>query len=165
MLQARFSYEDGTYVEHPFCHFVLQDGTVIDSCYEHHSFPTAQNVTLTVTDLDTGATGQDEQGVQGPGTLDVTLDVASDGLSILWEAHALYDGTVDTTPISIAITPSENVIVEDSRVFLKTTGTVNVTEAGTYTVEASTGISFADVGGCGAFTHKTIEVTCNSDDH
>lgn len=164
-LRARFSYEDAREVLHPSCQFALADGTVLDSCFTYYPFPTAQNVMLTVTDLDTGASGQFEQVVQGPGSLDATLEVASDGLSISWEGHSIYGGVADQLNVDISITPSENVIVDDASIFTHTTGTVNVTAAGTYTVRLGTGISFADVGGCGKVIEKTIEVVCDGDAH
>ena len=160
--EGHYGYTDGTVIENPICRYDFSDGTYAEGCRVSHSLPTAVDVVFTVTDPATGATGSSSEGnVIGPRSFDTSLAVTTDGLSISWETHAIYGDSPDVGNTHISITPSENVIVEDPSILFDSTGTVAVTAAGTYTVRVDAAINFGDVGGCTAFTEKTIEVVCN----
>jgi len=160
-LEGHWGYTDGRPLPNNIeCRYDFGDGTSEDTCFATHSFPAAQVVTFTVTDLDTGATASSSEAVIGPRSLDATLDVTTSGLSISWEAHGYYDGVIGTD-IQLSFDPADKVIIEDPSILRQTTGTVRVTEAGTYTVEVATGVSFGEEGGCRFAISRTVEVICN----
>jgi hypothetical protein len=168
--EATTAYSDGTPVASPVCHYDFGDGTSGDSCSAVHSYATGPgdsltnaNVTLTVTDAATGATATFTDVVLPPGNFDASLNASSDGLTISWEKHAFYvDGEIGVGPISIE--PAQNVIVDDPSVLQQGTGTVRVTEPGTYVVRAHAAI-FPGVQNCEADLEQTVEVTACSTMH
>ena len=159
--EGRFGYVDGTEIENALCRYEVGGSVVAETCYAEIPLPTAQEVVLIVTDPVTGAVARFEEIVQGPKSFSTDIKVASDGTSITWEAHTDYGGVADVGNVQITITPSENVIIDDPSVLRQLTGTVRVTQPGTYTVRVGASIQFAELGGCGASVEKTIEVTCD----
>jgi len=122
-------------------------------------------VTFTVTDLDTGAVGMFSEFVQGPASFGTTLGVSTSGSTLSWEAHNDYGGVLDVGVIQIRISPSANVVVADPTVLNQFSGSVTVTEPGTYTVTAFGILQFGEVGGCGAEAVQTIHVACDDTMH
>ena len=62
-------------------------------------------VTLTLTDLDTGAVGTHTDAVEGgPASFSTTLAVTTNGLDLSWDAHNIYGGFVvdGTSVISVS---------------------------------------------------------------
>ena len=158
-LVGRFAYADGTVPENVSCRFTHADGTVLsDQCFAWPSMEVGALVTLTVTDLDTGAVGSAVDFAQGPASFGTTLTVSTSGSTLSWDAHTDYGGVLDVGSIRISISPSANVIVPDPTVPLERAGSVTVTEPGTYTVTAEGSIQFGEEGGCGATAVQTIEV-------
>jgi hypothetical protein len=167
--EAASTYSDGTAIANPICRYDFGDGTFGDSCSVVHSYvdgpgsslPSA-NVTLTVTDPATGATATYTDIVIPPGNFDAFLNASSDGLTISWEGHAYYvDGEVGIGPVSIE--PADKVIADDPSA-LPGTGTVRVTEPGTYVLKAHAAI-FPGVENCEADLEQTVEVTACSTAH
>ena len=168
--EATSAYSDGTAVANPVCRYDFGDGTFGDSCSAVHSYATGPgnslttaNVTLTVTDPATGATATYTDLVLPPGNFDAFLFASSDGLTISWEGHAYYvDGEVGIGPISIE--PADKVIIDDPTVLQQGTGTVRVTEPGTYVIKAHAAM-FPGVENCEADLEQTVEVTACSTAH
>ncbi|HEY5928319.1 MAG TPA: hypothetical protein VIV11_41810 [Kofleriaceae bacterium] len=164
--EGHYGYTDGTQVENPICRYELTDGTVFsNTCGALHPFPTSEVVVFRVTDPATGQIATFEEGVRGPAALDATLEVASNGLSISWDAHSVYDGVVDAGSVRIAIEPSDKVVIADPAVLSQTSGSVTVTEAGTYTVSVTALITFGEHGGCNTTVERTVDVICADDPH
>jgi hypothetical protein len=163
ILEGHSGYTDGTPLDNPICRYDFADGTSVDSCGAFRSFPASEVVVFTVTDPATGQVARHEEGVIGPRTLDVTLDVASNGMSISWDALGTYgDSPID---VMIEIEPADKVIVDDPTVFFRSTGTVRVTSTGTYTVTASTRVQFGEHGGCFDSIERRVDVICNDNMH
>ena len=161
LFEGHYGYTDGRQVTNPICSYELRDGTVFaDTCFAVHPFPTADVAVFRVTDPANGQVATFEEAVRGPLSFAATLDVTSNGLSISWDAHAIYGDVVDAGSTLITIEPSDKVIIDDPAVRAQTRGTVAVTEAGTYTVNVHAAIGFGDEGGCTAFVERTIDVTC-----
>jgi hypothetical protein len=162
--EGAYSYADGSPVSNPICHYDFGDGTSAATCDAVHLFaaPPA-NVTFTVTDPATGATGSFADTVIPPGVFDAWLIPSTDGLSISWEAHAFYtDGYVGIDHVSIE--PADKVILDDPSVLNQGVGTVRVTEPGTYVITLHAAI-WPGVEGCYVDYAQTVEVTCNGDGH
>ena len=80
-----YAIDAGNIVPDVDCHWDFGDGTTGDGCIIEHSFPSLVNVTLTVSDPVSGATGSYvETGVIGPPSFDASLDVIGSGLALSW---------------------------------------------------------------------------------
>ena len=159
-LMGRVFYADGPLVETATCHYDFGDGTSAFGCFQVHSFPTQRPVTLTARDPATGAIASYTETVVGPRNLTATLDVTTDGLTISWDATALYgDNTID---VHLSFEPADKVIIDDPAILMQPTGTVRVTEAGAYKVTNHATVSFGEVGSCGTFAEQTVDVTCEA---
>jgi hypothetical protein len=146
------------------CQFQFADGTTSDGCAVTRSLPDLEPVGLLLQDDVTGAKLQLQDFVSGPASFSVNLDVSTDGDSITWHAHPLYGSAVDVSEASVhvTITPYENLVVADPSIFDQRDGTVPTIASATYTVSADAGITFGDVGGCGAHSEVTLDVVCGS---
>jgi hypothetical protein len=157
-IEGHFGYSDGSLADNVTCQLLFEDGTSVEGCFAVHSFAEPQNVTLIATDSVTGATATYEEVVSGPLSFSATLDVTSSGLSISWNADAIYGTSPGVGQTLVSIEPAANVIVNDPAIFQQRTGTVEVTAAGTYTVTVGATLQFAEVGGCFASVDKTIDI-------
>ena len=161
-LRGHWGYSDGTRPTNYSCRFTLADGTVLsDECFAVPSLADPTAVTFTVTDHDTGQVATYSEVAQGPASFEATVDLATDGLTLSWDAHTFYGSVVDDGSVLISISPPGNVIVSDPDVLTQLAGMVSVTEPGIYTVGARASMRFPDVGGCGAHAEATIEVACD----
>jgi hypothetical protein len=153
LFQALVFKSDGTRDFDVSCHFEFADGRTFDNCVFSASIPDLENVTLVATDAALGATVSYSEVVAGPPSFDASLDVATSGMTISWQAGT--SSSSGTTRISID--PAANVVATDPNVFLAPTGSVTVTAAGTYTITLDASMPIADTY-CGAQVQKTVVI-------
>jgi hypothetical protein len=144
------------------CLWRFDDGTTSTECAGEHPFDRAgaHDFVLEVTDPATGATDIATQTRIFAPLLELTLDVTGDGLSISYTATSNTGGEQ-----VVFVSPDEFVIVDDPNYPRTTSGTVRVTQAGTYTVtydvEDERGASEI----CSGQLVKTITLVCDGDGH
>jgi hypothetical protein len=165
-IEGHWSYADGSRPDQVDCRYELLDGTLLSTnCATVAPLPDGDIVVFTVTDPATGAVASYQGFAQGPQSFATSVTVSTDGLSLSWDAETMYGTTADVGGVRISISPSANVIAPDASVFMSPTGTVSVTEAGTYTVHVDGFITFAEVGGCSASADATVDVMCDDPTH
>jgi hypothetical protein len=135
------------------CHYQFSGGRTFDSCVFVASMPELETVTLTATDPTLGASVTYSETVGGPPSFNASLDVTTSGLSISWQASTTPSGQ----GTHIAIDPASNVVFSDPTVFFNATGTVSVTEPGTYTVTLDASMPMGDTY-CGAQAQQTVVI-------
>ena len=144
------------------CLWTFDDGTTSTECAGEHLFDRAgaHDFVLEVTDPATGATDIVTQTRLFAEPLELTLDVTSDDLTISYVATSNTGGEQ-----VVFVSPDELVIADDPDYPRATSGTVRVTEAGTYTVtydvEDERGVSEI----CSGQIVKTITVVCDGHGH
>jgi hypothetical protein len=127
---ARYA-DDGSPALDIACLWTFDDGTTSNQCAGEHQFATAgaHDFVLEVTDLTSGATDRVTQTRIFAPPLELTLDVSSDDLTISYAATSNTGGEQ-----VVVVTPAELVVADDPNYPRTTSGTVRVTQAGTYTV-------------------------------
>ena len=158
LIEGHVGYSDGSSNENVVCQLVFEDGSTVDSCFASRTFLKPEKVILIATDTVTLATARYEDTVMGRLSFNASLDVTTEGLSISWNADAIYGTNGGAGRTRISIEPAANVIVDDPAIFDQPTGTVAVTAAGTYTVRVDASIQFADVGSCGATAEQVVDI-------
>lgn len=158
---ARYT-DDGTAATNIACLWSFDDGTTSSECTGEHQFADAgdHDFVLEVTDLATGANDVVTQTRFFHPPLEVTLEVTSADLSITYSARSNTGGEQ-----VVRVLPEELVIATDPNYPRVLDGTVQVREAGTYTVvydvEDERGVSEI----CSAQLVEEIDVACEGDGH
>ena len=144
------------------CLWTFDDGTTSAECVGEHLFDRAgaHDFVLEVTDPATGATDIATQTRIFAPPLELTLDVTGDDLSITYTATSNTGGEQ-----VVFVSPDEFVIADDPNYPRTTSGTVRVTQPGTYTVtynvEDERGVSEI----CSGQLVRTITLVCDGDGH
>jgi hypothetical protein len=125
--------DDSTSVKNVRCHIMFDDGAASDLCLGEHTFASAGAHTFTaeVEDLDTGAITHVEvtRNVAEPLKIDLAVDVPECGLEVSFKATGGH-----ATEVRVSMSPADKVVTPG--VFGRT-GSFQVLEPGTYTIEVS----------------------------
>jgi hypothetical protein len=157
---ARYEADPGVGVN---CLWTFDDGSTSTSCAGEHQFASAgwHDFVLQVTDPATGATGTATQSRFFYPPLETTLEVSTTDLTITYRAMSNTGGSLQV----VFVSPAELVIADDPNYPGVTSGTVRVTQPGTYTVtydvEDERGVSEI----CSARLVEEVNVVCGHDDH